>query len=196
LLKCFRPCCCPASQAVGTRIPQEVMLHAHQYFLRLQSLTEGQDDPAMTADDANWTFEEETVFENGMATFDEDDTERWTKIASLLPEKSPDDVRTRYQKLMYDITRIEAGMTVTVEYKVKQRFGGSGGTALPLPPRAKTNGGAPAATGVATAIDAATGGGDSAVGGGAQAGDVLMTGMVDASHADMATGDMGASMAQ
>jgi Myb-like DNA-binding domain len=105
-------------QAIGTRQPGEVMLHAHQYFLRLQAVAHGE-DAAAAIDDGSWTFEEETVFENGMATFGEEDAERWTKIASLLPEKSPEDVRRRYQKLMYDVTRIEAGGEVALEYKVR-----------------------------------------------------------------------------
>ncbi|KAG5186237.1 hypothetical protein JKP88DRAFT_195649 [Tribonema minus] len=127
------------TDAIGTRIPQEVMLHAHQYFLRLQSMANGEDG-SMAIDDGNWTFEEETVFENGLSTFDEDDLERWNKIASLLPEKSPEDVRRRYQKLMYDVTRIEAGMQVSLEYKVKARLGQS----LPLS-RPKMNGAVAAA---------------------------------------------------
>lgn len=37
---------------------------------------------------------------------------RWLKVASLLPGKSHEDVRHRYQRLIYDVHKIENAMPV------------------------------------------------------------------------------------
>ena len=116
---------------VGQRTPNEIQLHAHKYFIKLQAATQrkkrsggmaGGDhgvlpDPTMGLDDRNWTKREELVFENALATHDEHDEYdardahdeslsgggarggcgggRWAMIASLLPGKSPEDIRMR-----------------------------------------------------------------------------------------------------
>lgn len=37
---------------------------------------------------------------------------RWLKVASLLPGKNHEDVRHRYQRLIYDVHKIENAMPV------------------------------------------------------------------------------------
>lgn len=40
---------------------------------------------------------------------------RWLKVASLLPGKSHEDVRHRYQRLVYDVHKIENAVPVRNE---------------------------------------------------------------------------------
>lgn len=40
------------------------------------------------------------------------DSLRWLKVASLLPGKNHEDVRYRYQRLMYDVHKIENAIPV------------------------------------------------------------------------------------
>ncbi|CAN0063247.1 unnamed protein product, partial [Choristocarpus tenellus] len=62
----------------------------------------------------DWTFEQDMVFEHAMAEFEENDALRWLKVASLLPGKNQDDIRHRYQRLYYDVHKIENGIQVCV----------------------------------------------------------------------------------
>lgn len=99
---------------------------------------------------AAWTQEEDSIFENGLALFDEATIGRWDKIASMIPHKTADEVRRRcvplravvwagrggrrvrhvtlsppasaryawrrYQLLLLDVAKLEAGAPVTVSY--------------------------------------------------------------------------------
>lgn len=67
---------------------------------------------------AEWTFEDDAVFEGALATVAESDTQRWEKIAALMPSGSlsPVDVRNRFQLLLMDLLRIELGEITTVTY--------------------------------------------------------------------------------
>ena len=40
---------------------------------------------------------------------------RWLKVASLLPGKNHEDVRYRYQRLVYDVHKIENAMPVSIK---------------------------------------------------------------------------------
>ncbi|CAN0280503.1 unnamed protein product, partial [Discosporangium mesarthrocarpum] len=72
----------------------------------------------------DWTFEEDMVFEHAMAEFEETDALRWLKVASLLPGKNQEDVRHRYQRLYYDVHRIENNVPSDMKY-VKPKAGKS-----------------------------------------------------------------------
>ena len=109
---------------VGTRTYNEIKLHAHKYFIKLQQATRarqasGMVDDELPADinDGNWTFTEDLIFENGLARYDETTSNRWEVISKLIPGKTGEDVRKRYQKLLYDIARIESGEEVVLHYK-------------------------------------------------------------------------------
>lgn len=58
-----------------------------------------------------WTREEEKAFENGIAMHWRDGfaEQSWTKIASLVPSKSIQELKHHYQLLLDDIAAIEAG---------------------------------------------------------------------------------------
>ena len=63
----------------------------------------------------NWSWEENSIFEDALASFGES-TDRWRKIAQLLPDRTPSAVQKHYQLLMYDVTRIEAGEIAKREF--------------------------------------------------------------------------------
>ncbi|WCJ21999.1 Duplicated homeodomain-like superfamily protein [Euphorbia peplus] len=58
-----------------------------------------------------WSKEEDTAFENAIAThlIDEDSIEQWEQIASLVPNKTIEEVKKHYQLLVQDVNAIEAG---------------------------------------------------------------------------------------
>ena len=130
---------------VGSRSFNEIKLHAHKYFLKLQSVcsqpktmrtsvADALKDPQKSKsgrivnpkpedlDSGQWTAAEEIVFESALAVYPEGAPKRWEKVANMLAAsdatrnssnpKSANDVRIRYQKLLYDIARIESGDTV------------------------------------------------------------------------------------
>lgn len=66
--------------------------------------------------DSEWTSEEDALFEQGLRDLG-DSTDRWVKISQKIPGKNSEDVRARYQKLLFDIARIEAGENVVIAYK-------------------------------------------------------------------------------
>ncbi len=110
---------------VGTRTYNEIKLHAHKYFIKLQQATQQRkaagvaNDGEIPADldDGNWTFTEDLIFENALARYDESTNGRWETISKLLVGKTTDDVRKRYQKLLFDIARIENGEDIELAYK-------------------------------------------------------------------------------
>ena len=46
---------------------------------------------------------------------------RWKMIASLLPNRTPEDIGKRYERLVSDVQKIESGQNVTVTYKVSTK---------------------------------------------------------------------------
>ncbi|KAJ7956590.1 transcription factor DIVARICATA [Quillaja saponaria] len=66
----------------------------------------------MSSIGTSWSYEEEKAFENAIAmhwTDEEDSQEQWEKIASVLPNKSIEELREHYQLLVDDVNAIEAG---------------------------------------------------------------------------------------
>eukprot|EP00500_Bicosoecida_sp_ms1_P014562 CAMPEP_0203817364 /NCGR_PEP_ID=MMETSP0115-20131106/24819_1 /ASSEMBLY_ACC=CAM_ASM_000227 /TAXON_ID=33651 /ORGANISM="Bicosoecid sp, Strain ms1" /LENGTH=202 /DNA_ID=CAMNT_0050726293 /DNA_START=193 /DNA_END=798 /DNA_ORIENTATION=- len=103
-----------------SRTAEEVREHAYKYFLKLQAESQSKDlveGGTASLDDGTWTVEQDAAFEMALAQFDEDEEHRWDRVAELVPGKTTRDVRTRYQKLLYDVARIEAGETVVLTYK-------------------------------------------------------------------------------
>lgn len=114
------------------RTADDLREHAHKYFLKLQgestnnSLLEGGHG---SLDDGTWTVDQDAAFEGALAAHDEAATDRWEKVAAMVPGKAPDDVRLRYQKLLYDVARIEHGERVTTRHLVRERSGFGTGAA-------------------------------------------------------------------
>ncbi|KAJ8759324.1 hypothetical protein K2173_006844 [Erythroxylum novogranatense] len=67
----------------------------------------------MTVDEVGcssmWTREQDKAFENALATYPEDDSDRWEKIASDVPGKTVEEIRHHYDLLVEDISQIESG---------------------------------------------------------------------------------------
>ncbi|CAH9088304.1 unnamed protein product [Cuscuta europaea] len=56
-----------------------------------------------------WSREQDIAFENALATYPEDSSDRWEKIAADVPGKSLEEVKLHYEILTDDISRIESG---------------------------------------------------------------------------------------
>nr|QDL88436.1 transcription factor DIVARICATA-like [Cymbidium ensifolium] len=58
----------------------------------------------------NWTQQENKLFENALAHFDEGVPDRWEKVAEMIPGKTVEDIMSHYQDLEEDVSCIEAGL--------------------------------------------------------------------------------------
>ncbi|CAN4090361.1 unnamed protein product [Withania somnifera] len=56
-----------------------------------------------------WSREQDIAFENALATYPEDSTKRWEKIAADVPGKTLQEVKNHYERLLDDVSRIESG---------------------------------------------------------------------------------------
>lgn len=121
------------AQFIGTRTKEEVKLHAHKYFLKLQGaeLSESGEvstgggvdgSPAGSSGGVTWTAYENAIFESSIAELD-DGCDRWEIVAQFLAQKTAADVRRHYQRLLYDIARIEAGEDVRVSWFARRGAG-------------------------------------------------------------------------
>lgn len=54
-----------------------------------------------------WTFDEDKILENALASWSSDKPYSWQKIATALPGKTAKDARSRYEKLVGDVAVIE-----------------------------------------------------------------------------------------
>ncbi|KAL4146067.1 hypothetical protein PRNP1_011940 [Phytophthora ramorum] len=103
--------------AVGTRDTAQVVHHARLYFAQIQQVNahKRQERQFMQSVDQRWTSEEDAAFESMLAAFSTSSVcYPWEVMASRLPGKSPVDLKERYQKLCYDVARIESGQHVTM----------------------------------------------------------------------------------
>ena len=103
------------SSAVSTRSVEEVKLHAHEYFFKLQNertiiaASHSSRSANNEVSGETWSPEDIATFEQGLAAFDESLPDRGGKLQQLLPHKSQEEIMKRYQKLLMHITSIEAG---------------------------------------------------------------------------------------
>jgi SHAQKYF class myb-like DNA-binding protein len=105
------------AKEVGTRGVEEVKLHAHEYFFKLQNertiIAASHNEPASARvvqdADETWSAQDVASFEQGLAAFDESLPDRGGKLQQLLPHKGQEEIMKRYQKLLMQITAIEAG---------------------------------------------------------------------------------------
>ncbi|KAJ7954607.1 transcription factor DIVARICATA-like [Quillaja saponaria] len=67
----------------------------------------------MTVDEAGcssaWSREQDKAFENALATYPEDSSDRWEKIAADVPGKTLEEIEHHYELLVDDVNRIESG---------------------------------------------------------------------------------------
>lgn len=63
-----------------------------------------------------WTREEDKIFENALAIHDKNTTDRWEKVAQMIPWRSVIDVMNKYKELEDDVSYIEAGLVPTPGY--------------------------------------------------------------------------------
>lgn len=66
----------------------------------------------MTADKSSnsvWSREQDVAFENALATYPEDSSDRWERIAADVPGKSIEEVKLHYEILADDVSRIDSG---------------------------------------------------------------------------------------
>ena len=88
------------------RSADELKAHAQYYLMSLQSRSP---ELAWAPTPVIWTSEENAYFEAQLAVVDEGSPQRFATIASGLPDKSEDDVRAWYEKLLGDLLEIERG---------------------------------------------------------------------------------------
>lgn len=75
-----------------------------------------------------WSFEEDCTFEKALAEYDVPGEAKWAKIAVLLPHKSTEAVKKRYQLLEEDIRSIEAGRVPLPQYGTVRSDSDEGGS--------------------------------------------------------------------
>ncbi|OIV98596.1 hypothetical protein TanjilG_23035 [Lupinus angustifolius] len=59
---------------------------------------------------AQWTPQENKLFENALAFYDKDSPDRWLRVAAMIPGKTVADVIKQYKELEEDVSVIEAGL--------------------------------------------------------------------------------------
>lgn len=74
----------------------------------------------MTVDEgvssSSWSREQDKAFENALATYPEDSSDWWEKIAADVPGKTIEEVKHHYELLVDDINQIESGYVPLPSY--------------------------------------------------------------------------------
>ncbi|TMW61110.1 hypothetical protein Poli38472_013573 [Pythium oligandrum] len=99
---------------VRTRTLPEVKAHANHYYLQLQMINTQKRKEYLTMQhiDTRWTPQEDAALEAMLADHSDRVSFPWEELAARFRNKSARDLRDRYQKLCYDVARIEAGQHV------------------------------------------------------------------------------------
>ncbi|XAR73632.1 hypothetical protein NMG60_11007668 [Bertholletia excelsa] len=58
---------------------------------------------------STWTREQDKAFENALAVYSEDTSDRWENITAMVPGKTVEEIKNHYVTLMEDIDAIESG---------------------------------------------------------------------------------------
>ncbi|WOH13190.1 hypothetical protein DCAR_0832699 [Daucus carota subsp. sativus] len=69
-----------------------------------------------SGDSSTWSREQDVKFENALATYSEDLSDRWQKIAADVPGKTIEEVRHHYELLVEDVNQIESGCVPLPRY--------------------------------------------------------------------------------
>ncbi|KAL7231126.1 hypothetical protein ACSBR2_009402 [Camellia fascicularis] len=70
-----------------------------------------------TSSSSSWTREQDKAFENALAIFSEDSSDRWEKVAAMVPGKTVEEIKHHYEILVEDINAIEADLVPLPHYK-------------------------------------------------------------------------------
>jgi len=65
----------------------------------------------------SWTWKQNKDFEMALAIYDKDSPDRWEKVAAMVENKSPSEVKSHYDILLQDLELIEADLVPTPNYK-------------------------------------------------------------------------------
>lgn len=63
-----------------------------------------------------WSQEQDKAFENALATYPEDASYRWEKIAADVPGKTLEEIKYHYKLLVDDVKQIESGFIPLPSY--------------------------------------------------------------------------------
>ena len=140
-----------ATDVGGRRTLNDVKLHAHKYLQELvassSAAASSSSAPGAAAslrsvvgalEDHTWTRDEDLRFEAALVAHHSNEShsnaanvgaagDRWEQVAARLPGRTASDVRTRYQKMLVDVARIDAGQPAAVFYAPQGGRGGGGG---------------------------------------------------------------------
>ncbi|KAE8692721.1 Transcription factor DIVARICATA [Hibiscus syriacus] len=85
----------------------------------------------MSVDEASssseWTREQDKAFENAFATYPEESSDRWEKIAADVPGKTLEEIKEHYKLLEDDINAIESGCVPLPPYNSTENSAGHAG---------------------------------------------------------------------
>ena len=85
----------------------------------------------MTVDEAGssseWSREQDKAFENALATYPEDSSDRWEKIAAEVPDKTLEEIKEHYELLEDDVNRFESGCVPLPPYNSSEGSAGHTG---------------------------------------------------------------------
>lgn len=65
---------------------------------------------------STWTAEQNKIFETALTFVEEDRPDRWHIIAKLIGDKTPEEVKKHYEKLLEDLVNIDSGLIESPEY--------------------------------------------------------------------------------
>ncbi|XP_059656423.1 transcription factor SRM1-like [Cornus florida] len=69
-----------------------------------------------SANRSEWSREQDKAFENALATYPEDSSDRWEKIAEDVPGKTLEEIKHHYELLVDDVYQIESGCVPLPSY--------------------------------------------------------------------------------
>ncbi|XP_022135728.1 protein RADIALIS-like 1 [Momordica charantia] len=56
-----------------------------------------------------WTAKQNKAFEKALAVYDQDTPNRWVNVAKAIGDKTEEEVKRHYQRLVEDVKHIESG---------------------------------------------------------------------------------------
>lgn len=79
-----------------------------------------------TVNSSVWSRDQDKAFENALASYAEDASDRWEKISADVPGKTPEEIKQHYELLLDDINRIESGSVPLPCYNSSSPEGSTG----------------------------------------------------------------------
>ncbi|GMI88408.1 hypothetical protein like AT5G08520 [Hibiscus trionum] len=76
---------------------------------------------------SEWSRDQDKAFENALAIYPEDSSDRWEKIAAAVPGKTLEEIKAHYELLVEDINQIESGCVPLPPYDSDCSAGYAGG---------------------------------------------------------------------